>query len=175
MSKISVAIADDNERMVSLIKEILGEDNDIEVVGTADNGLDALKIIEEKEPDVMVLDLIMPKLDGLGLMERVKETRNGKKNPAFIVVTAVGHDRVTENAFELGAAYYLMKPFDNNTLLSRVKQTMAVSKTKLIEADRKSTYENKEDYAEKNLELDVTNIIHEIGPLNKQALTAWKE
>ena len=56
-----------------------------------------------------------------------------------------------------------MKPFDNNTLLSRVKQTRAVSKTKLIEADRKNTYENKEDYAERNLELDVTNIIHEIG------------
>ena len=50
MSKISVAIADDNERMVSLIKEILSEDSDIEIVGTADNGLDALGIIEEKEP-----------------------------------------------------------------------------------------------------------------------------
>lgn len=163
MSKISVAIADDNERMVSLIKEILSEDSDIEIVGTADNGLDALGIIEEKEPDVMVLDLIMPKLDGLGVMERVKETRNGKKNPAFIVVTAVGHDRMTENAFELGAAYYLMKPFDNNTLLSRVKQTRAGSKTKLIEADRKSTYKNKVEHTERNLELDVTNIIHEIG------------
>ena len=61
------------------------------------------------------------------------------------------------------ASYYLMKPFDNNTLLSRVKQTKMVSKTKLIETDRKSTYENKEEYVEKNLELDVTNIIHEIG------------
>ena len=163
MSKISVAIADDNERMVNLVKEILSEEDDIEVVGIADNGLDAMKIIEEKEPDVMILDLIMPKLDGLGVMERVKENRVGKKNPAFIVVTAVGHDRVAENAFELGAAYYLMKPFDNNTLLSRVKQTRVVSKTRLIEADRKSTYENKEEYAERNLELDVTNIIHEIG------------
>ena len=70
---------------------------------------------------------------------------------------------MTENAFELGAAYYLMKPFDNNTLLSRVKQTRAGSKTKLIEADRKSTYKNKVEHTERNLELDVTNIIHEIG------------
>ncbi len=163
MSKISVAIADDNERMVDLIKEILEEDEEIEVVGTAGDGLETLSIIEETEPDVVILDLIMPKLDGLGVLERVKPARAGRKMPAFIVVTAVGQERVAENAFELGAAYYMMKPFDNNTLLSRVKQTKMVNKTRLIETDRKSTYENKEEYTERNLELDVTNIIHEIG------------
>ncbi len=163
MPKISVAIVDDNERMVNLVKDILEEDEEIEVVGTAENGLEALDIIEEKEPDLVLLDLIMPKLDGLGVMEKVKQSRSDKKMPVFIVVTAVGQEGVTENAFELGAAYYMMKPFDNNTLLSRIKQIKAGNKTKLIDANRKNTCENKEEYLERNLESDVTNIIHEIG------------
>lgn len=163
MPKISVAIVDDNERMVNLVKDILEEDEEIEVVGTAGNGLDALAIIEEKEPDLVLLDLIMPKLDGLGVMEKVRKNRSDKKIPVFIVVTAVGQEGVTENAFELGADYYMIKPFDNNTLLSRIKQTKTEGRTKLIDAGRQNTYENKEKYRERNLESDVTNIIHEIG------------
>lgn len=163
MTKIKVAIVDDNERMVSLLKDILETDGEIEVVGTAGNGLDALNIIEEKEPDLVLLDLIMPKLDGLGVMEKIKKSKSDKKVPAFIVVTAVGQEGVTENAFELGADYYIMKPFDNNTLLSRIKQIKTGSKSRLIDSNRQNVYDNKEDYVERNLESDVTNIIHEIG------------
>ena len=73
MGKISVAIVDDNERMVNLLEDILKEDADIEVVGKSDNGMDALEMIKGKEPDVVLLDLIMPKLDGLGVMEKVRK------------------------------------------------------------------------------------------------------
>ena len=75
MSKINVAIVDDNERMVNLLEDILKEDADIEVVGKSDNGMDALDMIKEKKPDVVLLDLIMPKLDGLGVMEKIKGFR----------------------------------------------------------------------------------------------------
>ena len=74
MAKINVAIVDDNERMVNLLSDIMKEDKDIEVVGTAGNGLDALTIIKDKSPDVVLLDLIMPKLDGLGVMEMVRSS-----------------------------------------------------------------------------------------------------
>ena len=69
MGKINVAIVDDNERIVKLLEEILKGDSDIEVVGTSENGIDALEMIKDKKPDVVLLDLIMPKLDGLGVME----------------------------------------------------------------------------------------------------------
>ena len=75
MGKINVAIVDDNERMVNLLEDILKEDSEIEVVGKSENGLDALDMIKEKKPDVVLLDLIMPKLDGLGVMEKIKEIR----------------------------------------------------------------------------------------------------
>jgi two-component system response regulator (stage 0 sporulation protein A) len=126
MSKINVAIVDDNERMVNLLEDILKEDSDIEVVGKSENGIDALDMIKEKKPDVVLLDLIMPKLDGLGVMEKVRRDSEFKKNPSFIVITAIGQEGVTENAFELGANYYIMKPFDNNVILSRIKQIRVI-------------------------------------------------
>lgn len=161
MGKITVAIVDDNERIVNLLETILKEDDDVEVVGKADNGIDALTIIKEKNPDVILLDLIMPKLDGLGVLEKVKHNSDFKKTPAFIVVTAIGQEGVTENAFDLGASYYIMKPFDNNIILSRIKQIKGESR--LVDNHRVSTFENKSNYMERNLETDVTNIIHEIG------------
>lgn len=164
MSKINVAIVDDNERMLNLLENILAEDSDIEVVGRADNGIDAVEMIKEKKPDIVLLDLIMPKLDGLGVMEKIrKETESKKQIPAFIVVTAIGQEAITENAFNLGASYYIMKPFDNNIILTRIKQIKGELHTKLIETPKMSTVENKSNYMERNLESDVTNIIHEIG------------
>jgi len=163
MGKISVAIVDDNERMVNLLEDILKEDADIEIVGKSDNGIDALEMIKGKEPDVVLLDLIMPKLDGLGVMEKVRKDTEYKKSPSFIVITAIGQEGVTESAFELGANYYIMKPFDNNMVLSRIKQLKGDNHNKLIDNHRVSAYENKSAYMERNLESDVTNIIHEIG------------
>jgi two-component system response regulator (stage 0 sporulation protein A) len=165
MGKINVAIVDDNERMVNLLEDILKQDADIEVVGKSENGIDAVEMIKEKKPDVVLLDLIMPKLDGLGVMEKVRRDTELKKIPSFIVITAIGQEGVTENAFELGAHYYIMKPFDSNVILSRIKQLKGDYHNKLIDSHRVSAYENRgsSSYMERNLESDVTNIIHEIG------------
>ena len=79
------------------------------------------QIIKNKEPDVVLLDLIMPKMDGLSVMERVNEDKTLKKSPNFIIITAVGQERITEDAFKKGASYYIMKPFHNETVLNRIK------------------------------------------------------
>jgi len=163
MGKISVVIVDDNIRMLNLLEEVLKNDNDIEVIGRAENGLEALEVIKDKNPDVVLLDLIMQKLDGLGVMEKIKKSSEFKKAPSFIVITAIGQERVTENAFELGASYYILKPFDNNTVLSRIKQLKADYHIKLVDNHKLNTFDNPAAYKEKNLESDVTNIIHEIG------------
>ena len=68
MTKINVAIVDDNERMIGLLDAILKTDKNIEVIGRGDDGVKALDIIRNQEPDVVLLDLIMPKLDGLEVM-----------------------------------------------------------------------------------------------------------
>ena len=73
---------DDNERMVQLLDELVSRDEELEVVGKAGNGEELINIIREKKPDVVLLDMIMPKLDGLTVMDRVNHETNLKK-PAF--------------------------------------------------------------------------------------------
>ena len=92
MGKITCAVADDNERMLNLISDVIATDKTFENVGRAKDGEQLLGIIREKEPDVVLLDLIMPKIDGLTVMEKVNGDRNIKKKPAFIVISAVGQE-----------------------------------------------------------------------------------
>lgn len=121
MEKLNVAIADDNEKMVEILGRMIEEDKDLTLVGKAHNGEEICNIIKEREPDVVVLDIIMPKMDGLTVMENCQHDHMLKKTPAFIVVSAVGQERITEDAFSLGAEYYMLKPFDNQVLLNRIK------------------------------------------------------
>ena len=79
MEKLNVAVADDNERMVEVLGQIIEEDKDLELVGKAHNGEEICNIIREKEPDVVVLDIIMPKMDGLAVMESLLMTKASKK------------------------------------------------------------------------------------------------
>lgn len=160
MGNLSIAIADDNERMVEILDSIVKSDNEIQIVGKANNGEDVYHIIKEKEPDVVLLDLIMPKLDGLSVMEKINHDQTIKKHPKFIVISAIGQEGITEDAFNLGAYYYIMKPFDNEMILSRVKSMKhyfenGVSQSQPNGCSERGIYEN--------LETDVTDIIHEVG------------
>ena len=116
MREVNVAIADDNERILDMLGEIIEQDQDLNLIGKADNGEDIYHLIKEKKPDVVLLDLIMPKMDGLSVMEKVNMDEQITKRPEFIIVTAVGQERITEDAFNLGAYYYMLKPFDKYDL-----------------------------------------------------------
>ena len=163
MEKIGVAIADDNERIIHMLGSVIASDSELELVGQADNGKDIYDIILNKKPDVVLLDIIMPKEDGLTVMERIQRDENVKKQPVFIVVSAVSQERITEDAFNLGAYYYILKPFDNDMILKRIKTLRRgivpgfVTKADIAVAGQAPKL------LERNLEMDVTNVIHEIG------------
>lgn len=160
MEAIKVAIADDNERILELLDEIIRSDKELKLVGKADNGEDMCTIIREKEPDVVLLDLIMPKMDGLSVMDHINHDRKIRKRPNFIVVTAVGQDRITESAFSKGAQYYVMKPFKNEVILSHIKDTVkGKHESYAVKGEEAAGAEPLED----NLETRVTDMIHEIG------------
>lgn len=161
MEKLNIVIADDNEMMAGLLSDIVQTDEEIQVVGTAKDGVEAYELIKSKEPDVVLLDIVMPKMDGLGVMEKINNDRTIRNQPAFIMISAIGQERITEDAFRLGASYYLMKPFDNDMVISRIKEANR-RQNKAGEVKVGQSYEtivNKEQ----NLETDVTAIIHEIG------------
>lgn len=163
MEKLNVAVADDNERMVEVLGQIIEEDEDLKLVGKAHNGEELCNLIREKEPDVVVLDIIMPKMDGLAVMEHFAHDSKLTKIPSFIVVSAVGKERITEDAFSLGADYYVLKPFDNKMLLNRIKHARKAGERRIREISRQPQKTEQNTMTMGNLETDVTNIIHEVG------------
>ena len=160
MEHLSVAIADDNQKILDILGEIISTDKELDLVGKAKNGEEMCQIIRDRKPDVVLLDLIMPKMDGLTVMEKVGQDSTVGKRPYFIVITAVGQEKITEDAFNKGANYYVMKPFNNRMLLERIKSVRNMSRN----SDRKND-ENTTDNTQKteNLESRVTNMLHEIG------------
>ena len=92
MGKLRIVIADDNERMLQLLEDIIRTDKDMEVVGKAENGEICLSLVRELQPDVVLLDIVMPKLDGLTVMEKTHSDSRIKKKPAFIIITAIGQE-----------------------------------------------------------------------------------
>ncbi|WMJ81872.1 sporulation transcription factor Spo0A [Clostridium sp. MB40-C1] len=165
-SKISVVIADDNKEFCSILNDYLLNQPDIVVTGVAKDGIEALKLIQEKKPDLVVLDIIMPHLDGLGVLERLNSI-SMEPMPRVIVLSAVGQDKITQRAITLGADYYVVKPFDMDVFTKRIRQ-MFNNNVLSNEVKRPvSLIENEEIRTSSSepldLESEITNIIHEIG------------
>ncbi|MBS4222370.1 sporulation transcription factor Spo0A [Lederbergia citrea] len=159
MKKIKVSIVDDNRELVGLLDEYISSQEDMEVVGTAHNGQDCIRLLEETSPDVLILDIIMPHLDGLGVLERLRETSN-IRFPNVIMLTAFGQEDVTTKAVELGASYFILKPFDMEHLTNHIRQVSGKThQTKRVSSPARNHAENKP----RNLEASITSVIHEIG------------
>ena len=162
--KISMIIADDNKDFCSILNDYLATQDDVEVVGIAKDGLEALELVTQKRPDVLVLDIIMPHLDGLGVLEKL-HTTDLEKFPKIIVLSAVGQDKITQRAINLGADYYVVKPFDFEIFMKRIRQVTGTTPA-IIERrkqiDVPSSLINTVN-SHKSLEAKITNIIHEIG------------
>ena len=180
MEPLNVAIADDNVRLLNMMESIINTDEELNVVGKATDGEEMCQIIKETEPDVVLLDLIMPKMDGITVMENVGRDLKMKKQPCFIIISAVGQARITEDAFNKGANYYILKPFNNDALLNRIKmvknicQNYKESKEEIIERPIKQAEKKEQQPVENerteeplvqepNLENRVTDMLHEIG------------
>ncbi len=149
---IKVLIADDNREFCELLKEFINQQEDFMLAGIANNGLEALEIIQQQAPDVVVLDIIMPHLDGIGVLEKISSGVVNHK-PKVIMLTAFGQESITQRAVELGADYYILKPFDFSVLATRIRQLAeGVAVTQYISTSKP-----------RNLDVAVTNIIHEMG------------
>ena len=111
MSNINVVIADDNERIRQNLQEIVSRECDMTLVGSASDGMDALSMIRTSHPDVVLLDIIMPKMDGLGVLEEVKKDENLLKKPAFIILTAMGPGRSYGRGFGIRGKLCITQAF----------------------------------------------------------------
>lgn len=165
--KITVLIADDNQEFSKTLATYLGNENDMEVIGIAKDGVEAVEQIKELLPDVAILDVIMPHLDGLGVLERINIS-NIVKTPICIMLSAVGQDKITQKSIELGADYYVVKPFDIELLIKRIREIKNFRPTPnsnyiAREVPVRKYIEISDNKSPENLEALVTNVIHEVG------------
>ncbi len=159
---IKVGIADDNKEFCEILKDFFSTQDNINVVFTEYDGFKAIDAVCSEKPDVLILDVIMPHLDGLGVLEKIQTMEIGTM-PKVIMLSAVGQESITQKTINLGAEYYILKPFDLNTLVKRIYQVTGYNQiTKSNKISAMHTIID-EGFKSNNLELEITSIIHEVG------------
>lgn len=167
---IKICIADDNNELLQMLEEFIALQPNMEVIGTCTNGNSTLKMVEEKLPDILILDIIMPHLDGLGVLENLQLLALPKK-PYVIILTSFGQERITQKALSLGADYFILKPFDVENLAKHISLVFSTQKTQpaYMEKSLASGFNHRVQEAPPtykkpvNLDNSITAIIHEIG------------
>ena len=135
---ISALVVDDEQLAREELSFLLRDFPEVEIVQTATNGLEAVKLIERLEPDLVFLDVQMPGLDGLGVIARVRAS--GAIPPHFILTTAF--DQYAVEAFRLEALDYLLKPIEKERLAE------TVARARRIIEDKQQAQENAAEAAE---------------------------
>ncbi|HBF36225.1 MAG TPA: sporulation transcription factor Spo0A [Firmicutes bacterium] len=155
MQPIRVGIADDNQDFCQLLQDYFSTRSEIEVVATAYNGLDIIKIFPQITMDVLLLDMIMPQMDGLGVLQWLRE-HSQIHRPKIIIFSAFGQEEIARNAVSLGVDYYVLKPFDLETLTRRICEVVK-GMNDITVTNRKLTSFSRD------LELEVSRIIQSLN------------
>ncbi len=157
---ISVVIADGNESFANSVKDYLKEQEGIEVKAVATNGRDAYEKILETKPDVLLMDMIMPYVDGLGVLKKIKNA-SLEKEPVVMMLSGIYHQHAMEQATALGANYYMIKPVELESLTDRIREFSG--KGLNVNVAENARRQIKEFYSDYEIERIVTDIIHDIG------------
>lgn len=166
MSQLEILVVDDNRMFREKVKAALSLQEDMKVTGEAANGAEALEMIRYRKPDIVLLDLVMPQLDGIGVLEQMgREPQN--RWPVFIILSAVVYDQMMEQLMGLGAAYYMAKTCDMDLLITRIRQMKGMSRKLLTAAPEKGPQLTgtltPARVRSVDVETEVTNLIHEVG------------
>ncbi|MGI6120666.1 MAG: sporulation transcription factor Spo0A [Desulfosporosinus sp.] len=160
--KIKIIIADDNRNFCQMLQNYLQAQEDLSIVGVANNGLDAVELIQTQKPDLIILDLVMPNLDGLGVLEKICN-QTTMTRPKIIMLTAFGQESLTHQAMTLGVDYFILKPFDLDILSKRIR-----SLTQDIHSPAPTQFSSESPVVTTvgsgpNLCAEVTTMMHQIG------------
>ena len=152
-SKIKVLVADCDSDFRETLIEVLGDCKPIEIVGYALERDELLKLIAEKQPDIVIIDMMLPPLDGLSAIREINK-QGYRKRPSVYVMSKFSSEESLREAVDLGVSYFMIKPFDIHALAERIIANNASKRTDKPEFTSRQ---------EVDLELRVTNMIHEIG------------
>ena len=147
----TVIIADNTEEFCSSLTAALKRNNGFQVLGTANDGEQAIRMVTERKPDVLVLDLMLAKQDGLSVLKAISSM---ERKPVTLATSRFVTDYVASAAANLGVRYLMVKPCDMNTLVERLEEIRGDKAQNLPAARANNTA---------SIESMVTSIIHEIG------------
>lgn len=160
-SKVKILVAEDNRNLCQILQDYIGRDENFELVGIAYNGLEAWELVQNHEPDLIVMDLVMPNMDGLEVLERIN-SRTSVVRPKVIMLTAFGHESLTHQAMVMGVDYFILKPFDLEVLGKRIRTL-----TQEVEVSNAQLNQNCSSVIPTgrvvNISVEVTNMMHQLG------------
>lgn len=160
---INVLIADADLEFAELLSRNLMGDFKIKVCDIVTNGYQVIEKVDILKPDVLVMDLVLPNIDGMGILERLKSKKQEFENfcmPKIIVLSSFQQDKIAQDCMNLGASYYLIKPTGADSVRSSIRRLFDNA------VDKKSTLNFSKKYATgENFDIEtmVTETIHEIG------------
>ena len=154
LNKIKVLIADDSVEYTRMLSDFLKSSGEVEIVGIVGNGIDALSILKNTEVDILVLDVIMPILDGVSVVKSVNDL---PKRPKILVISAMPPDSIMFEVMKLGAHFFMAKPVSFNSVLERIKTMFSEKLPNFIFPEVLEAADNAD------LETAVTEIMHSIG------------
>jgi len=165
-SKINIIIVDNSREFCNVLNEYLSSQRDIVVTGIANDGVEALKLIQERKPDLVVIDIIMPYLDGLEVINRLK-VMDMDPMPRIIVLSSLSQDKIILRAMALGVDNYVVKPFDLDVFIKGIKEMFNNTLESVDVKKHLIIINNTESKINKSQPIDmitkVTNNIKEIG------------
>ncbi len=158
--EIELTVIDDDKEFCELMEEFFSSHSKFSLAGIANQAEDGLKLIEEKQPDALILDLVMPGQDGVEVLKKLKQD---KINPEMkiIVLTAFGQEKIIKQVSELGADYYIMKPFDLDKLAERITRLFASEDEKSLPGE--IDLEGSEKEKEQHIEVRISKVLHKLG------------
>lgn len=158
MSTKRILIADPNPEFRIGVKSFLSKKG-YHIVGDCADGYEAVRLIEQTRPDAVILDILLPRLDGIEVMNEIK-SRTASYSPVYIVVTGIGNPKMLTEAAEAGAIYCIIKPCEYSSLSNRLESAL---KSKDNPLPKKEFAQIRQNDEESDLETQVTKIIHQIG------------
>lgn len=160
--KVSVLIADDNIDFCDELSDYLKTTPDICVAGIANDGDEAYGMICATRPDVVLMDVIMPKRDGISLMKRLADTKMTKR-PVIIAHSVTGNSKIMDSCYSAGAEYFLLKPQSNETIAETIREFAPSNARKTPPQTEAVQPQKPVIQKEQDLETVVTDFMHELG------------
>lgn len=165
LDKTKIVVSDCNAQLRKEIVSAFKRDKMFEVVGESGEGFETLELLKKTNPDVLIMDVVLPGIDGFALIENITKSNEIMKKPKIVITSSLAHEGFINKAMQLGVSYFMIKPINETVLIDRVKEICNSSKKAVstIFSDNVTIENASGKYKAKLIEEKITNIFITVG------------